>query len=207
MPIRRQALAQSISPDGLLIAFTISRETGWQYQYAFTPQPEIWVMGPRGDNARKIIAGDDSTRLGPVRWSPDGTRLAYLAMRSLHGMSVAFTIESCDLHGATRSAVLPGLRQAFPPGIFSTLNVTDFAWLPNNRVVYPTRENMPRSRDSRLWQIDVDRSTFRAVATCAHAFGNAVGFGSDAGLGDLRSGGRFGCVAPPMPRGHSAGCR
>jgi WD40-like Beta Propeller Repeat len=74
-----------------------------------------------------------------------------------HGLSVDHTIESCDLSGRTHSVVLPGLRQAFPYGIFSTPNVTDFAWLPDHRVVFPVRENMPSSRDSYLWQIDVDR--------------------------------------------------
>jgi hypothetical protein len=67
VPIRRHALAQSISPDRSLIAFTISRAPDWPYHYAFTPKPEIWVMGPRGDNARRIVAGDDSTSFGPVR--------------------------------------------------------------------------------------------------------------------------------------------
>jgi DNA-binding winged helix-turn-helix (wHTH) protein/Tol biopolymer transport system component len=152
VPIRRQALAQSISPDGSMIAFTRSRAPDWPYYFAFTPEPEIWVMGPRGENARKIIAGDQSTCIGPVRWSPDGRRVAYLAER-LHGMSVDYTIESSDLDGGGRFTVLPGLRQA---GVFSAPKVTDFAWLPDNRVVFPVRENMPSSPNSYLWQIDVD---------------------------------------------------
>jgi DNA-binding winged helix-turn-helix (wHTH) protein len=185
VPIRRHALAQSISPDGSFIAFTISRETDWPYYYAFIPKPEIWVMGPRGDNVRKIVAGDDSTDFGPVRWSPDGTRLAYLRMRSLQGMSVEYTIESCDLHGGTHFTVLPGLRQAFPKGIFGALNVTDFAWLPDNRVVFPTRENMPSSRESYMWQIDVDprsgkpRSQPKRIASLASL--NPQGFTVGAG--------------------------
>jgi DNA-binding winged helix-turn-helix (wHTH) protein/Tol biopolymer transport system component len=156
VPIRRQALAQSISPNGSLIAFTISRAPDWPYHYAFTPEPEIWVMGTRGENARKIIAGDESTSFGAVRWSPDGKRLAYLQMRSLAGMSVDYTIESCDLNGGTQFKTLSGVRQAFPAGIFSAPNMTDFAWLPDNRMVFPIRENMPSSRDTYLWQIDVD---------------------------------------------------
>ena len=159
VPIRRQALAQSISPDGSLIAFTISRAPDWPYHRPvtrpFIPEPEIWVMGPRGDNARKLIAGDGSTSFGPVRWSPHGGRVAYLASRS-DGFSAHYTIESCDLNGGTHSVILPGLRQAFPAGMFGAPNITDFAWLPDNRVVFPTRENVPDSRNNYLWEINVD---------------------------------------------------
>jgi DNA-binding winged helix-turn-helix (wHTH) protein/Tol biopolymer transport system component len=163
VPIRQDALAESISPDGSLIAFTIGRGPDWAYvtdfENDFTPRPEIWVMGARGENARRIVASDDSAAFGPVRWSPDGRRLAYLKMRSLSEMSVDYTIESCDLNGGTRSIIFSGPRQGHTAGSFSVANVSDFAWLSDNRVVFPVRENTPNSRDSNLWQIDVDPSS------------------------------------------------
>jgi DNA-binding winged helix-turn-helix (wHTH) protein/Tol biopolymer transport system component len=163
VPIRQDALAESISPDGSLIAFTIGRAPDWEYgndfENDFMPRPEIWVMGARGENARRIVAGDDSAAFGPVRWSPDGRRLAYLKMRSLSEMSVDYTIESCDLNGGTRSIFLSGPRQGHTAGSFSVANVSGFAWLSDNRVVFPVRENTPNSRDSNLWQIDVDPSS------------------------------------------------
>lgn len=79
--IRDDAFVHSISPDGSLIAFTAGRDRSWQ---AYQPDAstsntnkEIWVVGTYGENARKVVGADDRILYGSVRWSPDGSRLAY----------------------------------------------------------------------------------------------------------------------------------
>lgn len=154
--LRDNAFVQSVSPDGSLIAFitsshvntaenAINRRLIWN--------SEIWTMGPDGENARRVVPGDNTTYYGSVRWSPDGERIAYQRFRA-NGPSVDYTIETCDRNGGTPSVILSqrhyrgvSLDHIFPE---------DFEWLSDGRVVYAVREVLPNSRDSNLWQVAVD---------------------------------------------------
>jgi DNA-binding winged helix-turn-helix (wHTH) protein/Tol biopolymer transport system component len=159
--IRDHAFARSVSPDGSTIAFTTSRASRWDNLYfylQFMPRPEIWVMDWRGNDARRIVFGEDSTYIGAVRWSPNGKRLAYQTLRSGGGISWDYALETCDLNGRSRSIILSKRREGgYTPGTVFELIFPDFVWLPDNRVVCPLPEEMPNSsRDSNLWQIHVD---------------------------------------------------
>src|SRR5437016_1363088 len=59
-----------ISPDGKTIAFTRS----WVDKINDQWESAIWVMNADGSHARFLVKG------GNPLWSPDGTRLAYVAM-------------------------------------------------------------------------------------------------------------------------------
>jgi DNA-binding winged helix-turn-helix (wHTH) protein/Tol biopolymer transport system component len=162
--IRDHAWARSVSPDGSAIAFTTSSASRWESLYfylQFMPRPEIWVMDSRGNDARRIVFGQDSTYIGAVRWSPNGKRLAYQTLRSGGGISWDYALETCDLNGRSRSVILSKRQQAgFTPGTVFDLIFPDFVWLPDNRVVYPLPEDIPNtSRDSNLWQINVDEQS------------------------------------------------
>jgi Tol biopolymer transport system component len=73
------------SPDGRKIAFTSDRDmngacffhdcTGWN--------GEIYVMNADGSNPKRLTEnpGDDSS----PTWSPDGTRIAFAALRNVEG--------------------------------------------------------------------------------------------------------------------------
>ena len=52
--------------------------------FVFT-SPGIWVMDSQGNNPQKILAfgENESAMNAEVRWSPDGRRLAYIAL--VHG--------------------------------------------------------------------------------------------------------------------------
>jgi DNA-binding winged helix-turn-helix (wHTH) protein len=70
--LREAAYANSVSPDGSLIAFT----TGGTPSMPFH---ELWVMGPQGEQARKIANADQNRRFLEAVWAPDGRRIATLA--------------------------------------------------------------------------------------------------------------------------------
>ena len=155
--VRDNAAVQSISPDGSLVAFVTSTHMGStenEINRRLVWNSEIWTMGPDGENARKVVLGDDLTYFGSVRWSPDGKRIAYQKYRIGSGESVDYTIETCDRTGGAPAVVFstqhysgPSLDHIFPE---------DFCWLRDGRIVYAVREDPPNSRDSNLWEIFVD---------------------------------------------------
>lgn len=73
--LRNNARVYSVSPDGSLIGFTTGRDLVSLHNRPTMMNSEIWVMGPRGESARKVIAGDDRTYFGAVQWSPTASVL------------------------------------------------------------------------------------------------------------------------------------
>lgn len=68
----------SWSPDGLQIAF--KRIDGERSQGEY-PDGTLWMMGADGSHARQLSAsGGSGDELWNTVWSPDGTRLAFLAL-------------------------------------------------------------------------------------------------------------------------------
>jgi eukaryotic-like serine/threonine-protein kinase len=131
--LRDSAQGWEVSPDGTLIAFGT---------LVASPGPrEIWLMSSQGDNARKVFAVGENEWFGSVRWSPDGRRLAYIRWQPPDGTS----IETCDLNGANRTAVVP----------YSSLYMYDLWWLPDGRIVYSQQESS-EWRDDNLWRIGID---------------------------------------------------
>jgi DNA-binding winged helix-turn-helix (wHTH) protein/Tol biopolymer transport system component len=150
--LRDDVFVQSISPDGSLIAFTVGKNRPWE---PFAPDPtssttnkEIWVMGAHGENARKIVSADDRTIFGPVRWSPDGRRLAYVKVQMAETGFPKFLIESRSLGGGEVSQILSNC-----PG--------PFAWAPDGRILYFQAEPAPDSQDANLWALSVDAKSGR----------------------------------------------
>jgi DNA-binding winged helix-turn-helix (wHTH) protein/Tol biopolymer transport system component len=155
--LRDNALVQSVSPDGALIAFitsnhmksaenAINRRLLWN--------SEIWIMGADGENARIVAPGDNLTYFGSVRWSPDGKHIGYQRFRLANGSSVDYTIEIRDLKGGPPAVIYStqhyrgmSVDHNFPE---------DFCWLADGRIVYAVREPSPNIRDSNLWEVAVD---------------------------------------------------
>jgi eukaryotic-like serine/threonine-protein kinase len=159
-PLRDNALVHSTSPDGSLIAFTSGNHmTSWgsAINTRLMLDSEIWIMGARGENARRVVAGDALTYFGSVRWSPDGKRIAYQKLHPAGGIIWDYTIESRDLNGGMPEIILSERRSNFTPGLSDDLSFPDdIWWLPDGRIIHAVRENAPNSRNSNLWQIVVD---------------------------------------------------
>jgi serine/threonine protein kinase/dipeptidyl aminopeptidase/acylaminoacyl peptidase len=132
--LREDANAESVSPDGSLIAFT----TNWRKR----GPGELWLMGPNGEQARKLYDNGSDSGLVQVRWSPDGQRVAYLRT----GIN---TLETRDLKGGPPRTVLS----------LSGLDVHNVLWLPDGRMLYALAEPGDNASTCNYWQIRSDPRT------------------------------------------------
>lgn len=126
--LREDAAAFDVSPDGTHIAFGRSGTLDYVR--------EMWVMGFQGDNPQKILTVGEHEWLQSVHWSPDGQRLAYIRVHFISDVEY-FSIETCDLKGAKRTAVVQD----------TNVPLADFRWLPDGRIIYAS---------DNLWQIGID---------------------------------------------------
>jgi len=135
--LREGAWANSVSPDGSLIAFT----TGGA---GTLPLSELWVMGPGGENARRIANSEASSHFAEAVWAPDGRRIA---TRSFGGRCA---IETRDLIGGPATVVsLPDRCGGYE----------SLWWLSDGRLIYSQPEPPPNQNDDNLWEIRVDPRT------------------------------------------------
>jgi len=157
--LRENVLVQSASPDGTLIAFIVTRRMS-PVENAINRRlmrnSEIWIMASDGENARRVVSGDNLTYFGSVRWSPDGKRIAYQEYRLADGALVDYTIEICDLKGGTPSIIVS--RRHYGGESIDHNFPEDFCWLRDGRIVYAVREPPPNIRDSNLWAVAVEKS-------------------------------------------------
>jgi len=163
--LREDGLGWEVSPDGTHIAFGRSRR--------LEGVREIWMMGSQGDNPQKVLAVGENEWLQLAHWSPDGQRLAYVRG---HRFSESFqnSIETCDLKGANRTAVV---------SLDTDMILADFCWLPEGRIIY-ARPDTPNSGDSNLWQAGIDNhagtSNGKPKRITSWAGANLTGFSASA---------------------------
>jgi len=133
--LRDEAEADSISPDGSLISFGANGGK--------TGDHEIWLMGPDGEQARKVFAADEHTGIGGIEWSPDGQSVIYAQWENENRN---FVFVRRDLRGGPVVTIRP---PAIPE---------NWVWLPGGRLIYRTNE----SEDNSLWQaqLDLQSNTF-----------------------------------------------
>ena len=143
--LRDDADVWSVSPDGNLIAFGTGTTSGYSR--------EIWLMGPQGEEPRKLVAGSEGDEFNWAAWSPDGQRIAYERFHRTPD-KVEGSIESRDLKGGQPTVMLSGPRSRLVP---------EFSWLPRGRFVYMMRE--PEVRGGlNLWEVRVDTKTGQPVS-------------------------------------------
>jgi eukaryotic-like serine/threonine-protein kinase len=125
--LQADAGVESISPDGSLVAFT-------------TDMQNVWLMGPNGEQVRKIYTSAPNKENWNFRFSPNGQRL-------LDTQYPDGTLESRDLHGRDPVTILSGMLG---------YRLRDYIWLPDGRVVYSLAEPSPHVGTCNLWSIPVD---------------------------------------------------
>jgi Tol biopolymer transport system component/DNA-binding winged helix-turn-helix (wHTH) protein len=127
--------ARAVSPDGSQIAFVRGAEM---------PQA-LWVMDVDGSHTRKLV-GQTSDTFGPVAWSPDNRKLAFVRYIFQSGDTQGkAAVEIYNFDSGTTNSVL--YDASLDPAL---------AWTSNNRLIYSLREPRPNGRESNLWGIPVD---------------------------------------------------
>ena len=125
----QDAGAESISPDGTLVAFT-------------TDGHNVWLMGPNAEQIRRLYKSPPDKECWNFRFSPTGERLMYTEFPN--GI-----LESRDLRGGNPVEILAGAPD----------RLRDYLWLPDGRVVYALAEAIPNVDTCNFWQLRVDVHT------------------------------------------------
>jgi serine/threonine protein kinase/Tol biopolymer transport system component len=112
--LREAAFAWSVSQDGAWISFGTDKGP--------EGERELWLMGPNGENAHKILSADDARAVCCLHFFQDGRRVAYVTTDASGDTMVAR-----DLNGG------PVTTLVTPPAMRA---MGDFAWLPDGRLIY-----------------------------------------------------------------------
>jgi DNA-binding winged helix-turn-helix (wHTH) protein/Tol biopolymer transport system component len=125
--------AGSVSPDGTHIAFD-----------RYAKIMEKWVMRSDGTELVKVATGE-STWLGQVAWSPDGTRIAYVRSKE-------------DYNARESSMEVNDWKNARAETLFSDNHLGPAThWLPNGSLIYTLGDTDER-RGAGLWMVSLQPS-------------------------------------------------
>jgi serine/threonine protein kinase/Tol biopolymer transport system component len=131
----------NVSPVGSHVVFSEDIRSSWMVG-------ELWVMGPSGEEAHKVVAVDADSGLGSEVFSPNGQRIAYIRFHQAAD-KLEMSIESRGLKGEDPVLTLSDPRLPVPVG-------GRLCWLPNGRIIYARGEEAPNENDTNLWEMRVD---------------------------------------------------
>jgi DNA-binding winged helix-turn-helix (wHTH) protein/Tol biopolymer transport system component len=137
--LRDDACVCSVSPDGALIAFTRNQGN--------LGDREIWLMGPNGEQARRLYEADENSSFDGVRWSPDGRRLVYLKTHRATD-KIEQILETRDLNGE------------LPTTIYSPAPRASY-WLSDGRMILSLAGPDPDALACNFWELRIDKRTGR----------------------------------------------
>ncbi len=109
----------AISPDGALVAFTVSAPSLDDNVNV----SRIWVVPAGGGEARPLTAGDNGSDRSP-RWAPDGSSVAFVSTREGGAQVWQVPVKGGE---PSRLTALSG-------------GVNDFAWAPDGKALYLTAD-------------------------------------------------------------------
>jgi serine/threonine protein kinase/Tol biopolymer transport system component len=144
--LRRQAWADSYSPDGSLISFRANKgRLGTR---------EIWLMDSNGGHAHKILDGGEETAIDSFLWSPDGRRVRYIRHNDSM-FEVARHFWEGDHLGREIRSIDPF------PHFFGTRDILDGEELPDGRVILSVREQ--EALGCNFWTVRIDPKTGNSI--------------------------------------------
>ena len=145
--IRDNFSSWSVSPEGKIACTAQAGRTG---------DREIWIMDDDGQNAHKLLDGDEDTGLADLTWSPDGRRLAYIKDHNSSGTNEG-SIESIDLQtNRPATLVASGFLKdlaSLPP------ELRGLVWLSDGRFIYSTGVRDTRGFSCNYWQLRINKDT------------------------------------------------
>jgi dipeptidyl aminopeptidase/acylaminoacyl peptidase len=114
----------ALSPDGQLVAFTLSKPRGADEEFGRS-RSELWIVPAAGGTPRAIVTAPQSA--GAPEWSPDGATLAFTARMDDDGKT--------QVYGVPAVGGEPRQLTHSPHGVMS------FDWAPEGRsIAYTARE-------------------------------------------------------------------
>jgi Tol biopolymer transport system component len=134
--LRDEASADSISPDGSLVAFQTNKGR--------RGNREIWLMGPSGENARKLYETDEDSSIGGLHWFPHGQRVWYGSFDKS-----GFSLVTRELSGGPVTTI------PHPPDLTSW----DLPLLPDGRLLYVVWESGATGITCNYWVLPLDERT------------------------------------------------
>lgn len=148
--LRQGATAQAISSDGSQIVFFADMD--------FIGGRELWIMGPQGDNPRKLLSAPDGFGFLAAGFSPDGKFLWYGVQDTANSLQ----LRTLNLQTQSTQTIAndPRLQGAY--------------WLPNGRLIYSLARNF-NTQDSDIWQVAIDEKG--SAVGAAKQITNWPGFG------------------------------
>ncbi len=150
--LRTHSLTAAVSPRDSSIAFVSGKRN------------ELWVMGPTGENARKILTLDGEL-LCLLAWSPLGERLAYGKVK----------IGELDIGGSLATISAEG----GPPNVVYSSNLlrcnqaSSLLWMRDGRLIF--QQDEPSLYSVNLWAVGTDPKT-GAVSSAPTKLTNWFGF-------------------------------
>ena len=112
--LRENAISWSVSPDGSSISFGTSK--------GMLGDRELWLMGPNGEQARKLYEVGEKNAICCLYFLPNRHRVLYVSADESGDALVAR-----DLKGGPVATLLPPSE---------TKKMSDFSWLPDGRMIY-----------------------------------------------------------------------
>jgi eukaryotic-like serine/threonine-protein kinase len=136
--LRDDAMAFSVSPDGSGIGFGTNK--------GMFGDREIWLMGPNGDQARRLFDTDEKSSITGLRWSRDGKRVLYVETNQSGD-----TLLVRDLHSEPPTKI-------FGPSEMKQVN--DYFWLADGRLLYSlTEPDSQMGSHCNFWEVRLDGRT------------------------------------------------
>jgi eukaryotic-like serine/threonine-protein kinase len=134
--LRDEASTPSISPDGSLVSFGTNKGR--------RGNREIWLMGPDGENARKLYETDEDSVIDDLRWFPNGQRVWYAAFDKS-----GFSLVTRDLGGGPVTTIPRP----------SEMTSWDVTLLPDGRLLYVVGESGAVGSACNYWVMPLDKRT------------------------------------------------
>ena len=144
--LRDEAYVYSVSPDGSAISFGTNKDK--------FGEREIWLMGPDGEQARKLYEADKDGAVFGLTWSPDKQRVIYLRSDGSGDSMV-----SRDLKGGPPVSLFPSPE--FPSSAME--HIREFSWLPDGRLIYSLEEPEALRSTCNFWVMRVDTRTGKVI--------------------------------------------
>jgi serine/threonine protein kinase len=135
--LRDEATAYSVSPDGSSISFGTNKGR--------FGDREIWLMGPDGENARKLYETGENEAISGLRWFPHGQRVWY------------GTFDQSGNNVVTRDLSGGPVTSIFSPS--EVKKTWEYTLLPDGRLLYIKGESGAGGGTCNYWVLPLDQRT------------------------------------------------